>query len=1606
MKKGIKKWISVLMIVQLIILQFPSTVFGGAVVTDSTDFDVFLNVDSNSVINPEALISNVDSYLSHIKAYYGQHSNGDYNGKETWRINSTSVSLDPTDLTKWHVYDHYDTAWYADGDAWSKNYSGRGVSEIPSTWYYAGVDDTAYSENRKTTIETLYNNGSPSSTKWNRTAELREHIYTFSSGTPSQKKANMIFYGYYTSNYADFLYYPATSTSTKTVVFDVDATDVATHSLKYAGFLINAGVSNGKINGYLMLIEYSGGNLQTDRATGISGIYIYKLTNVDVTALHLNGLKNISQSDTQGYKNIATASNKTFWKQSHLEMTITKDSLKVTMQEGTDGSLTGTPITIFDINSSNNAKFTDTGYGGFGPYVDFGVSGHTCDITSSFQYTNLVMNFFEPVVAGSSVLSALDHAEYLDDSQQRFFVNVTSESENNYAPTASDKDKAYLAVIQNRKINLITDESTAGSDFNEDSLGDNSSAYQDVNELELNSVGLNTAGKTADQVRAMKIAYLIYHTKWKDNSSTPADPVNTGVAQLLLLDSVSIESGKAKWGNEVNKVKRELIKDDTLRVYLNPDASQNVDGLTASYSLTTTPTASPGWTFEVKTDHETNKSYFEIPKSGAATGKYVVTLSYSTNETITQVIPGKATFYILQDTVAPTVSNVTVNVNSTTGEVTLSDDMKVTNTPSSDPNSTYTSDISSYGYVVNDSSQSLAASDASITWVTSESDLLNEIGHMLNSLKKGSYYLHVLMKDAAGNLGQGISNAFVVNKYNATVTVRKDNQTWTSGAPEVVLSTSQYSLVNSVPKTSVSDGVYSFNGITEGTYYVWLSGGGYTEKYTGMTINTAGNVYVDFYTVVLSKDNGIDKVSGEGNYLKGEGVTLNADTKEGYHWKNWTQSADEATVFSTIKNNTSITSISRPYSLKANTDSNRVGITVNKDGSKWNNVNIKLVSMDGATTITDLTVVPNGTYKIYVDNRDSGKTTQVLDNQPTETIEYYTVTYKANNGTNESDFIDTYISGETVSTRAANTFNKNKWYFTGWDTVNHENSYNAGGTFQISGMTVLYAQWKQDKQKVVDKRGLSLIYYLEGGIENTLYLPDYVKHICAEDSCHDIYPALGDMTFIEESDGNNAISVAADGTVTLGGNYGVGIVKINIAEADNHEAGTGYATIKVIKPFRVELHSTAYTNNSVTIIPSYYDLSKQDSSITLPDEYQQQFMLHETPGSGDSPLLQYRKVGSSEWITAENWDWTSGLTLTGLEAGKDYEVKLTAENNRGTSDNTTITIKVPKTQDASSKTRALVVSGVSEGDIIQIKNGNTIIDSYKVKAGETSHRFENLSKGNYTVVVNHNNITKTISAALTGEGTITIQFDFSDGDKSTIVTYGDNKTIPSTVSGLQKLFSQGRLKELGNSDRAVVQLHIDQIDINNPDDTDIFNPGNGMRNMNYMLALQEIKKISNQQVGLAADVTLWQYIWSPNTIIQSETTQLLESPYIMLTFPLESINGINIQLYVVHEGTTEALKVPKLDFEGIPSLEDADALQAKITELTRNDDTKTFWVEKDGTAYVFASKYSVFAFTHSQPAPVNTGDNSMQWTWTILMAISSCFAAAILLKKKKQGIAF
>ncbi len=211
-----------------------------------------------------------------------------------------------------------------------------------------------------------------------------------------------------------------------------------------------------------------------------------------------------------------------------------------------------------------------------------------------------------------------------------------------------------------------------------------------------------------------------------------------------------------------------------------------------------------------------------------------------------------------------------------------------------------------------------------------------------------------------------------------------------------------------------------------GSYVVQVAG-----KDTYMSLTTTGvnkSVTLDYFSVVLIHDAGIGSVSGNGVYLKGDSVTIDATLKDDYQFVKWTGDttlADKKTKNTfTINDRVVLTASSKLVTYS------KVEINVTKDGSPWENTNkeITLKGKDGAT-ISNLSKVANGSYTIYVDGASTGREIVVNDKDASAQLNYFTVTLNAGSGIQSTIGSGIYLEGTSID---INAMIKNGYTFVNW----------------------------------------------------------------------------------------------------------------------------------------------------------------------------------------------------------------------------------------------------------------------------------------------------------------------------------------------------------------------------------------------------------------------------------------------------------------------------------------------------------------------------------------------------------------------------------------------
>ena len=317
----------------------------------------------------------------------------------SFRITDTKVSIDTTDLNGWYVYDHY----YSQG-----TYDALNLSDEQKLKQPLRLASDRSQNGTQVQIENYFQNGTCPNTVYN----YNHHILSYQKdGT-----ANMAFVGYATPAWADFMIYPAPSDSTRNFSFNLDASVLDTHTLHGGGFLMNAGIVDGKLYGYLLY--YSGIN----RRTGAATLGIYKV----------NGVTPAANTVTTSYLGSVVTSTGTSLgskKKARISVELKRDEITVQSQAYDDSGNLGAITKIYD-KVKIPQVLPDNTLNGFGPFV--GYAAHGCSSLSLFQYTDLEMSY------ETTAFDALKNVQYYQGADYKYFVNLAGESNNPGIPQETD----------------------------------------------------------------------------------------------------------------------------------------------------------------------------------------------------------------------------------------------------------------------------------------------------------------------------------------------------------------------------------------------------------------------------------------------------------------------------------------------------------------------------------------------------------------------------------------------------------------------------------------------------------------------------------------------------------------------------------------------------------------------------------------------------------------------------------------------------------------------------------------------------------------------------------------------------------------------------------------------------------------------------------------------------------------------------------------------------------------------------------------------------------------------------------------------------------------
>lgn len=341
---------------------------------------------------------------------------------EDFRITDTAAKIDTTNLDGWYVYDHYydETEYNKIVPATVNGQRNPQLDKQP--FRQADNSHTTPANGSAVTMESLLKNGNISGCR-----NFSQHIWSYSE----DGKSNMVFAGYGTKPFLDYMIYPATSDSRRTVSFDVDANAIGNHTLWNYGFLVNAGIDNGKLVGYMVYVNVAhNGNVQK--------------INLDVNANAVAGNYGALVTTPAAPGDKTTFSmGLTATKKARMTVELQKNKVTIqTQQYDTKGNL-GDPVTAASV------ALQDTGYNGFGPFV--GYQSHGCNELTVMRFLDLEMAY------EATAFDALKTTQFYEGADQKYFINLVNpnSSSSNRAMIPETVDESYADGINRMNENEI-----------------------------------------------------------------------------------------------------------------------------------------------------------------------------------------------------------------------------------------------------------------------------------------------------------------------------------------------------------------------------------------------------------------------------------------------------------------------------------------------------------------------------------------------------------------------------------------------------------------------------------------------------------------------------------------------------------------------------------------------------------------------------------------------------------------------------------------------------------------------------------------------------------------------------------------------------------------------------------------------------------------------------------------------------------------------------------------------------------------------------------------------------------------------------------------------
>ncbi len=267
----------------------------------------------------------------------------------------------------------------------------------------------------------------------------------------------------------------------------------------------------------------------------------------------------------------------------------------------------------------------------------------------------------------------------------------------------------------------------------------------------------------------------------------------------------------------------------------------------------------------------------------------------------------------------------------------------------------------------------------------------------------------------------------VTPRYNTIVDLELNDSDWVDSGKSLSLGTDEAS-PTLVSILTAASGTNNYTAVVPaGTYRIYA---GEIDTDVTVTVSDSGSntATVDYYTLSLEAGDGTSNPASAGNYLSGQGVSLNADIATGYKWDKW---ESKTTGVSDINSKTGTVTMTKAITLKATATliTQNITIDVNKDDVAWTGADVPVITLvlagDPDIVYNNGSALPPSEYKIFANGVDTKKTILIeldssapsgikINENSTTAIDYYTLTLNTDAGTGNATGSGVYLSGTSV----------------------------------------------------------------------------------------------------------------------------------------------------------------------------------------------------------------------------------------------------------------------------------------------------------------------------------------------------------------------------------------------------------------------------------------------------------------------------------------------------------------------------------------------------------------------------------------------------------------